>query len=321
MNNRAFDKLHLASPLVRRGSVALTSLLVAGLLGCDGAQGDAPAASAADEVSAAEAKEPPPPIVSMDLPSGNKISIYEIGGRVLTVEEGVAYTPPALRKMRLPRDGSKLVEMFKTLRPDLPVPERLTALQAQANATNALRATATQPTPSADTTASSSGPIESRSSALSSAPPKHTTGGGPMSSSNGKPTVQTASLVGCNNGCCDPDWTFVDLCGFGGDPQPWPAPPGVGSTFTYYQFNFGWSFADTTQDDWVDATACAAVGTSTQVINGTKFTVAEGHYHMWHWDDVVNCWFPQLCDEQARTYVNTQSTAHQHTACGDAIQD
>jgi hypothetical protein len=292
------------------GAIASDSgtMLVA-TIGCGGlnsvqdpSQGSSETSSEAP-AAAVETTTTPVPVFTMELKTGNSISFYKVKGGAVVAETGAAgKSQPILNSIR--QRGKQLADVFSALRPfsllpDQDLPKALVDLQNEI-----LTGTSASSIPSVDT----SGSIEVKSAALSqAAPPDGTsTGGGQPFTPLKSGGVNPDTLIGCTNGCCDPVWTKTYLCG---NPSY--------NDFWWYDFNYGWSYATSTDDSEVNAALCSAVGTSVLVVNGSSFPVAEGNYFNYYIDHGCG----GLCDGNFNSVVNSSRNQHLHMYCGWVMYD
>lgn len=228
------------------------------------------------------------PVLTFQIANGNQISIYDFGKDALITESGLAHTDPVLAKERA-KNPTQLTDLVLALRPDLPIPQALTDLQSRL-----AKVTASTP-PISEADVSRAAPVLE---------------GGPLvapktiASSGG---IHPDTDVGCNNGCCDPDWTANSLC-----------KPYVTGHNYYYLFNYNWSHEYLNNIRSWAGTVCSAVGTSTWTLNGsgvttTTFTVPEAHYLGASW------WYQGLwLAGSMNSNANSAANPHLNMQCGYA---
>lgn len=238
-------------------------------------------------------KPAPPPVAEVTTTGGTTVGFYEIDGRGLITESGKAPTNPALPT--LDRTGKSLADIFAALRPDLEVPESLVALDTRLREREELAAKA--PTPELE-------PSPPRRIELDQAATVGT------SSPHVGESVPSKVLIGCTNGCCDPDWTHDQLCH--------PLPCGTGSTILcFYHFNTTWSYYTAGGMLSIRHVVCAAIGASNQYVNNSYWHVNEGFYHTWEWASWTHCpWYSPSCRFSGEWRSNYPEDPHTHTACG-----
>jgi len=241
----------------------------------------------------------PDPIVSIEVGHHQIIRFYDYTDEVLITEEGEAGQDPILlpaKRSTNPKNApGHFAELFAALRPDLPIPEALVALDDRAAMAKQGEAPAPlpKPNPGTDGARGEKAPL----------PPGVT-----AQSFNG-PGVQPQSPQGCNNGCCDPDWT-PSLC-YGRTYTGWSDD----DNWNWYQFNYNWSV--TTSGGAIESTwanVCSAIGTSTWWFSkhSGSISVAQAHYVSTSWGCVS--WFS--CSSAASSEVNSSSDPHLHLHCG-----
>ena len=215
-----------------------------------------------------------PLVGSLKLDSGQVIDFYDYSDSALIVESGEAYMTPALPdRESVPRDG--LVSVWTRLAPQTPVPTALADLQSRLASASA-----------------------SPEAAAAAAAPSLVIGGA-------KPPISGSAIpnapVGCNNGCCDFNWlsTLTECQG--------------NYSFSWFLFNYGWSFANSSNDALYQGLVCSAVGTSTFTVSvggsGGTWSVPQATYRWFHWTAGV---FRQSMTSS----VNSSTNQHLHTYCG-----
>ena len=260
----------------------------------------------------------PDPALSVTLTNGNVLEFYDLSSGVLVSEAGSATNPPltSVPSMRALIESNDLITLFNTVRPELPIPAVLIRLQDKL----AAAALASQSVPGELSTESQSlpstgsGAATGTPSVAASAPGKGFGGGadagGTSSSHSGggrSSGLQPFDEQGCSNGCCDPTWLQANIC-----------QPINGADYSWYLFNYGWSFENSTSIHFWTGYACAAVGTSTYTVSdsdggGGTWSVGEGTYRWFHHDTI--CEFLQ-CAFNITGSVNSSSDPHLHTFCG-----
>ena len=288
---------------------AIVCTMLVATIGCGGlnsvqdpSQGSSETSSEAP-AAAVKTTTTPVPVFTMELTSGSSVSFYKVNGGAVVAETGVAgKSQPILNSIK--QQGKQLADVFSALRPfsrlpDQDLPKALVDLQNEI-----LAGTSASSIPSVDT----SGSIEVKSAALSqAAPPDGTsTGGGQPFTPVKSGGVNPDTLIGCTNGCCDPVWTKSYLCYV----------PSYADASWYY-FNYGWSWNNSTDVNEIYATLCSAVGMSVLIVNGTAFHVAEGNYFIYH----VSEGGGGLGDADFNTQVNNAGHLHSHMYCGWVMYD
>ncbi|HKO51738.1 MAG TPA: hypothetical protein VJV79_28705 [Polyangiaceae bacterium] len=247
--------------------------------------------SDATSVSAAA----PVPVAALTLENGNVVEFYNFGRRVLMSEIGSVKNPPAATpKGRLKID--RLVDTWKELAPNQPVPAALSELQDRLIRT-APAGSQERPISVGQTQIRGEVLKLEEKTTLPSAPGVEQTG-----------IVRQAVPQGCNNGCCDYPWlaTFEQCAG--------------GWDYSWFLYNYGWSYANVPNAEIYKGLVCSAVGTSTYKVNivgeglGGTWAVLEAHYRTWYWYDDYCLWF--CSNEDITSSVNTSTNAHLHTYCG-----
>jgi hypothetical protein len=221
----------------------------------------------------------PAPAVTVTLESGQIVEFYDYPDGVLIMERGKATpsTRPVLPQLA-PLDD--LVDIWSTLRPDLPVPSRLLELQ--------------------DKVATTDRPARRTAHEAQSRPAGPTSGG--------ERGIMPANA--CMNICCDGNWLQNNLC----------APGNTQGNYSWYFLDYGSSYANTPQTYYVWGAACAGRGISSfSVTTGTgsggTWSVEPGYYTWYQWK--AGCYFLNC---PARTWINTSvnspSSQHLHSYCG-----
>lgn len=234
---------------------------------------------------AAEQSEPPldltvaddvsaaPLVASLKLRSGQVIDFYDYGSSALVVESGAAYMTPALPNTKESIPGDQIVNLWTLLAPETPVPAALADLQRRLAS------------------------LPSYSEAAPAMPSLDT--GGAKSSISGS-AVPNAP-VGCNNGCCDFNWlsTLTECQGH--------------YFYSWFLYNYGWSFANSSNDALYQGLVCSAVGTSIFTVSvggsGGTWSVPQATYRWFHWT-------AGSTRQSMTSSVNSSSAQHLHTYCG-----
>lgn len=261
------------------------------LLGMGCTQSENDAASTITPPSQAEiANDPsatPVPVASLALPNGSNLEFFDFESGVLITESGLAGTPRGLTEMNSPHALEKqaafddrLGAIWRGLANGKPVPKALLDIQERWR-NPALRPQAPiKPV------------ITKEAAGIPSAP-----------QSREIPALgKTAAPNGCNNGCCDYEWlsTFHECKG--------------GHDYSWFLYNYGYSYANIDDVDVFEGLVCAATGNSTWKVRmgdgkGGTWTITPAHYKTWWW---VYGWF----DEDLRSSVNTSTSQALHTYCG-----
>lgn len=106
--------------------------------------------------------------------------------------------------------------------------------------------------------------------------------------------------VGCSNGCCDFSWlsTLVECQG--------------GYLYSWFLYNYGWSYANGSNIALYNGLVCAAQGTSTYTVqiagSGGTWSVPQATYRWFHWTSGSR--------RSMSSTVNSASATHLHTYCG-----
>lgn len=262
----------------------------------ESASNEMKASTAASRYSDPALEDHPPAAVTIELENGNVVEIYDFADVPLVVESGVAGVTPALPELKHLVKQNRLVELFSALRPDLRVPSKVATLE-RAFAEKARLHSDDPPQIREELRAADQGMAASRDGAGLTAPDV----GGQRFGEG--PGLQTKQLIGCNNGCCDPVWTAQEPCAHGNPVD-----------YSWFLFNYGWSYANGSGALIVDTATCAAIGTSTFTVSisdgsGGTWSVLEAHYKTFWW----GAWF---YNRSYSSTVNTASNQHLHTHCG-----
>jgi hypothetical protein len=230
-----------------------------------------------------------PPVVTVAVRDNQNVEFYDDGNFAVVRETGPAGSLPMMAGMD-PKTMS-VVDVFRTLRPDLPVPQALADIRdrlAGMSATNKPRL---------------SPPGSSQSGGLTMPATTQTESGGVT-------VEQSAQLVGCNNGCCDPAWlpsVFPDFgrnyCNGGG--------------CEWSMFNYGWSYEIATNIGFTNDWVCAATGTS-----AFQYTWCAGPCVQHNWNVAQATWQNIMVWEGDLSidfwaYVNSSTSPHMHTHSGN----
>lgn len=271
----------------RTSLVGVTNVILGlSLFGCSGAP-----------TSGQESDEPvashPPAALSLSLDEGRTVEFFDIAGEVLVTESGPAHGKPALSNpeaIRLQREGA-LIDLFHLLQPkatEVPAPllELQNTVTQARNIEPALKNSELQAS------------LEDQLS------------GSPITSSvrstvDGVGIQQSADLIGCGNGCCDPDWTRSDLCQW-----IWNSY----NAYTWYNFNYGYStFSGSSSTKGYEGTVCAAIGTSRYTVAirdaGGSWDVVEQYYFTYQW-------WTHNSGKTTTAAVNSSGNQHMHMFCG-----
>lgn len=219
------------------------------------------------------------PVAALALENGNSVEFYGFPRGALIVESGGAYTPPS--SVARGKHADQLVNIWMDLAPTEPVPAELSMLQTR----------------------------------LMNLPPRSgddvdETGrdawdGIGDGTADGQENVQLMS--GCNNGCCDFNW----LSTFWQCQSPWD--------YSWFLYNYNWSYANGDDQIYYDGFVCSAVGTSTYKVNvdggGGTWSVPEATYRTYSW---TAGWVPIFGwdEEDVRSNVNSSTNPRLHTYCG-----
>lgn len=118
--------------------------------------------------------------------------------------------------------------------------------------------------------------------------------------------------VGCDNGCCDAAWLAT----------LWPCSGGW--DYSWFLYNYGWTWASSSDDDFHDGLVCSAQGTSTYSVNiggsGGTWSVPQATYRTFSWVagfEFLLGWQPRSLSSS----VNSSSNSHLHTYCGAVLYD
>jgi hypothetical protein len=240
-------------------------------------------------------------IASLTLDNGNTVEFYDGGQRALVTEAGKAYVTSMTGQYPQLRGAAHLVELFSTLRPDLPVPPELADLQQRLMSA---KAASSAPAPAGTTMVRGELASTAPSTSPASDPPS-TSGGGKLSRTG----VHTDTPVGCNNGCCDLAWMSggaLGACSSGGGGFDWQA----------VNFNYGWSYINM-YDGWInDGAVCSASGTTNWLEQGTNWAVPEATFRTYSWSGGNS-----LNDQDYHAQANNPVDMHLHTSCGGKLND
>lgn len=234
-----------------------------------------------------ESSVTPKPIADLVLSNGNTLEFYDFGSGVLVSELGKAGITPTLDSHKPPEAlekspsaGDKLKALWQSVAPDQEMPASLRNIQTRWANSGLMPPAMSKPRVSP---VFSGIPFESR-----------------MSSPNLLP--KAAAPVGCNNGCCDEAWLrTLSQCNLHLD-------------YSWFLFNYGYSYANTNGVDWFRGLVCSANGTSSWKVNvsdgsGGTWSIPQAHYRTYYW-------IAGLIDRDVRSSVNTSSNQALHTYCG-----
>jgi hypothetical protein len=253
------------------------------------------------------------------------LEFYDLNGGFIASEVGRADTAPIVKAhLDMLKEG-RLTDVVSALRPDLPIPDSVVALQtklltAEPSGNSVTLSPSQESVASLTLSSSAGGATASQQTgtgvAGGSLPPiVGSSGGGGASGAAGAQSGGQHGILPddpCSNGCCDASWT-ANLCD----------PGFAGADYQWYLFDYGNSFANSGSADvhefW--GAACAAIGTSTWVINsnphGGTWSVNEGTYRWYYFnngnDQYGHCYVENTA---TNTSVNTSSNPHLHTYCG-----
>lgn len=282
------------------------------LVGCvgstDGVEGvgenAAPAQSPAFDSKAEQvfgqedSQTPPPPIASITLQNGNVVEFYDFGSGVLMSEIGKAYSPPATETIP-PEKKRNLIEIWKHLAPNEPVPTSLLAARARSEriAPNSSEMIVAAP---------QSGPNTNPIPVTGTKSNAGSTGGAEADGQGDSPGS-------CGNGCCDATWlhNYFTACNSG--------------EWNWFLFDYGWSWADTYSEVYLGSfMACAATGWSQYKIyiwsEGTwSWWIPQQYYQTFQWiADSYACFPEWICydSQRVKAEVNYGVPHNRHTQCG-----
>jgi len=258
---------------------------------------------ASTDALTADGHELPPSVATVALKNGNTVDIYDakIGALVITRGEADVNdrTIASIKSIVDAHHGADhLVDLYSALQPDQAVPQALIELQDRL--TRGKLPELTQP---ADVGSSNDG-------ATTTAPQVETNGVVSGVANALAPTERT--LIGCSNGCCDPQWTYDTVCSGGYSNHDW----------RWYDFNYGWTSVNTgSGTDWGRATVCAATGTTSwtwgrsDTCGGVQYhwSVPEGYYSSASYSAGWACFSGEMWSK-----TNSATYPHLHTHCGGA---
>lgn len=231
-------------------------------------------------------KPPPPPIASLRAANGNMVRFYVADLAGIVTEEGKAGVSPATAKIPAEmRTTAHFVDTWTLLAPDQPVPAALVEAEQQLK----------------EGIPPQGLPPPANPYAKSRRPHKGETGG--------ESQVMPMDLYGCNNGCCDPNWTYSNF---------WMCHAG---DWHYYLFNYGYSWASASPVWTFDTMICSAIGTSYYEVWAGSYEwawwVSEATYLTVGWY-APDCGYPWVCFISADFYAfaNDPFNQHLHTHCG-----
>lgn len=229
----------------------------------------------------------PKPVADITLPNGNKVEFYDFGHGVLVSETGEAGTTPVLDKAdataALGKNASgseKLAALWRSVAPNEAVPGSLQAIRQRWTNMPAQPPAASRPSLAPNFSGIPMGP-------------------GLRSSI---PLGKAAAPVGCNNGCCDESWLrTLNYCSTHMD-------------YSWFLFNYGYSYANSNGIDYYRGLVCSASGTSSFRVSisdgsGGTWSVAQATYRTYYW--IAGVW-----DRDMTSSVNSSGNQHLHTYCG-----
>jgi len=250
--------------------------------------------------AAAPAPRTPKPVASAVAYNGNVVEFYDAGDRVLVSEIGAAYSNPVFDAQG--KRADRLSDIWRSVAPNAPFPQALAQLETRMDAARKLGLSdhkdALPPPPAV---------FESR--------PESPRVGGRLMSESSMPksgTVTTSALEGCNNGCCDRAWlsTFNQCQGT--------------IDGHWFLFNYGSTWATSTNITNYSGLVCSANGTSRYSVNiGTGhwwWDVPQATYRTFWWWAADSIWCGGFCPADMTSYVNGL-TPHLHTYCGWVLYD
>ncbi len=273
--------------LIKVGALGGLAALLFAACSTDEGKGADPLQVSTENPSNVPSSSTPIPVADFALPNGNVVEFYDLGSGVLVSELGKAGVSPVIDKEtsldspESPANGSdRLTALWKSIAPNREIPKSLRDIQ-----TRWIKQGATP----------YSVPKPSMAPEFSGLPMKPT-----MSSTN--PMPKAAAPTGCNNGCCDEAWLrTLSQCSLHLD-------------YSWFLFNYGYSWVNSNSVDWYRGLVCAAKGTSSWKVNvsdghGGTWSIPEAHYRTYYW-------IAGLFDKDVRSSVNTSSHQALHTYCG-----
>lgn len=263
--------------------------------------------SGTEEAATADRDELPPALVSVDLGKGRSVNFYDLKIGALVISQGPADTQDptlmnAMNTVHAHHGVDHLVDAYAALRPDLPVPKELIDLQERLTNGPAVSL------PDVVRPAWASGDQQPVSA------PNEPVVGSDGAEGRVAAALQPAerTLVGCNNGCCDPDWTRNTVCGFV-----------LGLSWSYYQFNYGSTGDDSPSPiNYGNSKVCAAVGDTSwtwgysDTCGGVQYSrqvVKQGTLSSWEYNEGTFCYGGSMWSG-----TNSSRFPHTHMACGGA---
>ena len=235
----------------------------------------------------------PDPIASINVSGGKVIEFYEFeGSGVMVMESGKAegaltlHQRPDVQQMIA---SGEFVQAFLALRPDLPVPPKLQALQARVVRLD-------QHSPD-DLQGTGGG------RATGTVPPPPQTGSALPTPSSGTQSVGGGTGVqpqDCGNNCCNYAWLTGTMCNY---------------STNWFLWDYGYSYADNESANFFYGDACAALGTSAWTVqvqdgSGGTWDIAQGYYRDYWWYTFGN-------NNWIHTWVNTGADQAEHSYCGE----
>ena len=220
------------------------------------------------------ASNSPKPVASLRLENGNMLEFFDFGSGALASESGAAYTAPMFNGQV--KHTNQLVNIWKSLAPQTPVPVALDNLQAR------LMNLPENVARSAGTSKPATGGIEG---------------------------IVPMSQNGCNNGCCDYAWlSTFSQCTVGG------------ADYSWFLYNYGYTWSNVGNVNDYNGMVCSAQGTSQYSVNlggsGGVWSVPEATYRTYGWLAGWSVWCFGFCNEDLSSTVNTSTSQHLHTYCG-----
>jgi hypothetical protein len=300
--------------VTKRCAILCACYLAPGLCACsasDGAPapGGAPKGGSVAASSSPAHGEHPNAVATVTLSNGNILEFYDFPEGLLVSEYGEAVTGPLTPTRSDLLSSSRFVDLVSFLRPDLSVPEAVVALEAKYSGAPPQRKTTAgevKLTVQATGVGAAGGSVDAGSkpvggtSGVSSGAARSYSGGG---------RALTADSV-CSNICCDRNWTLNTLCN----------PNIAGANYTWYNFEYGWSWANRNHAYQYWGAACAGIGQSRFSIsisdgsNGS-WAVDPGYYRWYYWY-MGNCGQTYCLEPSISSTVNDQTHQAVHTYCG-----
>jgi hypothetical protein len=268
--------------VLRRGLFSYLGVAYLAISGCWTEESE-PRPSAESVISTTQ------PVYAMDVGGGQTVEFYDLDGFSLVSESGPANVPRlALDSIDAAMAPSRPADLFRVLRPNATVPKVLVDLQEKSER----RLAAAGPRPVSAVT-------------------RGITGAGFQGNATSKTNEDIASTSsqlqeGCNNGCCDREWLKTVGCGW------------TGYDWSWWQFNYGWSYVNASGLWYYRDNVCSASGTSrwtfSVCLNGcvtVTWDVPQGTYR-YEWGVEDNIFFSYSIS----SYVNSSNAQHLHNHCG-----